>query len=94
MAMFMEITKWLSIVNIILILGLVYVYVKSLAKVKSGFTVGLLIFTFLFLVQNAVCLYFAATMMPYYAAGVESYVLVLTGMQTAAFAVMNYITWK
>ena len=94
MAMFMEITKWLSVVNIILILGLLYVYAKNLQKVKSGFTVGLFIFSLIFLVQNAVCLYFTGTMMPYYVEGVQGYVLALTGLQTAAFAVMNYITWK
>jgi len=92
--MMMEITKWLSVANVLLILGLMYVYFKNFQKVKSGFTIGLLLFTFLFLAQNAVCLYFTATMMPYYAEGVESYVLALTGMQTAAFVVMNYITWK
>ena len=94
MAMLMEATKWLSVANIMLILSLMYIYGKNHQRIRSGFTTGLLLFTFIFLVQNLVGLYFTATMMPYYVEGVEGYALALTVMQTAAFAVMNYITWK
>lgn len=94
MAMLMEIAKYLSMINILLILSLLYVYVKNYSKTKSGFTFGLMLFAFVFLVQNAICLYFSLTMMPYYVVGVESYVLAQSALQTFAFAVMNYITWK
>ena len=90
----MEITKYLSAINVLLVIGLLIVYWKNFRKVKSGFTFGLLLFGIVFLAQNAVCLYFTATMMPYYVEGVQSYVLTLTGMQTVAFAIMNYVTWK
>ena len=78
----------------VLILGLLYVYGANLRKVQSLFTGGLFVFAALFLIQNAIALYFSITMMPYYAPGLESYMLVFTLLQTAAFAFMNIITWK
>ncbi len=81
-------------INVLLVAGLLSVYADSFRKTRSLFTVGLLLFAVLFLVQDAVALYFAATMMPLYDPGVEGYVLAFTLLQTAAFAVLNWITWK
>jgi hypothetical protein len=94
MAMFMEISSWLSAINILLVLSLLYVYIRNYAKVKSDFTLGLGLFALLFLVHNAVALYYHLTMMPLYVAGVETYALIFSGLQTAAFLVLNWITWK
>lgn len=84
----------LSGINILLVAGLLYVYVKNFVHIKSSFTVGLILFAALFLIHNVVLFYFSVTMMMYYAEGVESFVLVFTALQSAAFAVMNWITWK
>lgn len=94
MALMMELSKWILVFNLFLVVSLSFVYLKNLVKFKSSFTFGLFIFSFLFLIQNAVLLYFFITMMPYYAAGVEVYAFVFSVVQTVAFLVLNFITWR
>jgi hypothetical protein len=84
----------LTALDLALTLGLLYVYVGALRKVRSMHTVGLIVFAALFLVQNAVALYYYATMMPYFAQGLESYALALAATQAVAFGVLNWITWR
>ena len=81
-------------INIVLVLGLLFVYVRSYAKLRSGFTIGLMVFAALFLIQNAVAFYYYFTMMPYFVEDVQVFALILSVLQTLAFAVMNWITWK
>lgn len=88
------ITTIVAAINIILILGLMYVYVKNLVKIKSGFTLGMVIFAGLFLFHNILVFHFSITMMPLYAESVSSFVLIFTSLQTIAFLVLNWVTWK
>ena len=87
-------TTIVAAINIALILGLLYVYVKNLVKIKSGFTFGLVFFAGLFLFHNVLVFYFSITMMPLYAESVSSFMLVFTLLQTIAFAILNWVTWK
>jgi hypothetical protein len=89
-----ELTKYMTALNVLLILPLVYIYAKNFIKMKSMFSLGLLIFGGLFLMQDLVSLYFLVTMMPYYVAGVELYTFIFTLLQTVAFIVLNLITWR
>jgi hypothetical protein len=81
-------------INVALIIGLLVLYGRIFAKTRSLFTFGLLLFAALFLLQNATILYFALTMMPLYEPGVESFMLSFAVLQTVAFAILNWITWK
>ena len=90
----MTISTILTGVNIMLILSLLYVYISNYSKLKSMFTLGLGIFAVLFLIQNVISFYYFVTMMPYYAASVEGFVFAFSLLQTLAFVVLNYITWK
>lgn len=90
----MNVITSLSLVNIVLVIGLLYVYLKNFIKMRSFFTAGLLVFAALFLVQNVMAFYFMVTMMPYYASAVEPFMVVFTMLQLVAFAVLNYITWR
>ena len=94
MALLMQLTMYLTGLNILLIIGLLYVYGRNLKKFKSLFTLGLFIFAALFLLQNIVSFYYYITMMPLYAQGLEMHVFIFTLLQALAFLVMNYITWK
>ena len=42
----------LGIINVCLMMGLLYSYYRTYKEVKSGFTIGLLYFTSLILIQN------------------------------------------
>ncbi len=90
----MQITTLLTGVNIVLLLALLYVYLGNYMKLKSSFTLGLISFVALFLIQNVVSMYYYVTMMPYFVMAVETHVLILTVLQTAAFSVFNYLTYK
>ena len=90
----MMVTEVLTVVNVGLLLSLLYVYAKNYAKMKSGFTAGLALFAGLFLLQNLVSLFFLVTMMPYFVDEVEAIMPVMTVLQTLAFIVMNWLTWK
>lgn len=94
MAILMTLTTWLAGINVVLLLSILFVYYKSLVKLKSGFTLGLALFAALFLLQNAVSFYYFTTMMPYFVDAVETHVFILTILQTLAFLVLNWITWK
>ena len=94
MTLLMSITLALNFVSIISLLGLIYVYYKNLKNIKSKFTIGLMIFAALFLLQNVVAFYFHITMMEYYTPKFEAYECVFTILQSIAFLVLVIITWE
>lgn len=89
-----QLTALFAAINVALISALLYVYLRNLIKLRSGFTFGLLLFAALFWLHNAFALYFSITMMPLYAAGVGPYMLIFMALQTVAFGILNYVTWK
>ena len=94
MAMLMSFTTILASISTLLLAGLLYVYIKNLKNIKSKFTIGLLVFALLFLLQNLVSLYYYLTMMEYYSPEVEVHVFILTLLQTIAFLILLKITWE
>ena len=94
MAMLMNLTTILTALSALILAALLHVYIKNLRKIKSNFTLGLLIFALLFLIQNIVSLYFYLTMMDYYVPAVELHVFIFTLLQTIGFAVLLKLTWE
>jgi len=90
----MNITTVLTVISTLALFGLLYIYAKNLKSIKSKFTLGLLIFAVLFLLQNLVSLYFYFTMIEYFVPQVEVHVLILTLLQTIAFLILMKITWE
>lgn len=94
MAMLMTLTTILTALSSLILAALLHVYIKNLRKIKSSFTIGLMIFAILFLLQNIVSLYFYITMMDYYVPKVELHVFIFTLLQTIGFAVLLKLTWE
>ena len=94
MAMLMNITTILAIVSVTALGMLLHIYIKNLRKIRSKFTIGLLVFALLFLLQNLVSIYYYLTMMKYYSPEVEVHVFILTLLQTIAFLILLKITWE
>ena len=90
----MKATFVLTSINIFLLLALGYVYGRNWFKMKSSFTLGLLLFTIVFLIQDLTSFYFYVVNMPYFVEMVSLHVLILTTLQTIAFIVLNIISWK
>ena len=92
MAMIMNITTTLTAISILALSCLIHVYIQNLKKIKSKFTIGLLVFALLFLIQNLISLYYYLTMMDYYSPEVEVHVFILTLLQTIGFLILLKIT--
>jgi hypothetical protein len=90
----MKATFVLTVVNIVLLLALAYVYGRNWQKIRSTFSAGLLLFTLAFLAQYLVSFYFYMTEMSFFVDMVSMHVFVLTVLQTIAFAILNGISWS
>ena len=84
----------LTVLSLLALFGLLFVYYKNLRQIKSKFTIGLFVFAFLFLIQNAISLYYYFTMMEYYVPEVETHVFILSLLQAAGFLVLLKISWE
>ncbi|MBS3081966.1 hypothetical protein J4416_03490 [Candidatus Pacearchaeota archaeon] len=87
-----QVTFWFAIVNVILLLYLAVVHVRMAHSIKSSFTIGLLLFVFVFLIHNVLVAYFYLKMMNLYSPGTEIPVLVITLIETFAFSIFSWIT--
>lgn len=93
MAMMMQMTWGLEMVNVIILLAVLYVYVQNYRALKARFVLGLIFFAFLLLMENIVSLYFNYTMMLSFSP-VESELLYIKTLQTLALGFLAYVTWK
>ena len=83
-----QVAAFFSSINVLLLIGLIWIYASNFRKVRAQFTAGLFFFAALFLVQNLISLYSFLTMFMYYAAGVTGIVLAITVVQTAGLGVI------
>ena len=84
----------LSGLNVAILSSLIYVYAKNYQTLNSKFSLGLLIFASILLVENALAFYFNWTMMGLYAEKVAQQGLILRGLETASLIILGYITWR
>ena len=87
-----DVSAFFSFVNVLLLLGLMWVYGNAYRRIRAQFTAGLLFFTALFLVQNLLALYSFLAMFMYYAADVGGFVLAYTIVQTAGLIVLLWLS--
>ncbi len=90
-----------GIANICLLLALLYVYLKNYRKLKSKFTMGLLVFVSLLLLQNIVSTLFLSLnivlCMGYHGFDVDRPQFPLSSIniiQLIALSILLYITWE
>ncbi|MGA3405714.1 MAG: hypothetical protein ABSD49_08290 [Candidatus Bathyarchaeia archaeon] len=89
-----EVSALFSFVNVLLLLGLIWVYGNGFRKIRAQFTAGLLFFAGLFLVQNLLALYSFLAMFMYYATDVGGFVLAYTIVQTAGLVVLLWLSLR
>lgn len=90
MGALMNASMIVSGVNTLLLFVLVFVYGRSMVRMPTRFTLGLLLFAGLLLVQNLVTLYYAVTMMPLFVAGLEGFLFAYQILQVIAFSALTY----
>ncbi len=81
-----------SFINVVLLLALIAVYYDSFRKIKAQFTVGLIFFAAIFLVQNLLALYSYLAMFMYYADAVAGIVLAITIAQTVGLVTLLWLS--
>lgn len=94
MEMAFEASIGLQAVNIVLLLALISVYVMSLRKLKSSFTIGLLIFASFLLIQNVVGICLEFFYMHSMTENFENYAFAVNMAQTVALASLFWMSWK
>ena len=84
-----------SAISIVVLSGLLLVYAKSFRSIKSTFSVGLVVFAVLFLVQNiaAIALYVSMAAAGY-RLSVAMPMLALNVAELGGFAVLFWISWQ
>jgi len=84
-----------SAISIVVLCGLLIVYAKNFRAIKSTFSVGLVLFAILFLVQNiaAVALYLSMAAANY-PLSVALPLLALNTAELSGFAVLFWISWQ
>ena len=84
-----------SAISIVALSALLLVYAKNFRSIKSTFSVGLVVFAVLFLVQNiaAIALYLSMAASGY-GLSVAMPMLALNIAELGGFAVLFWITWQ
>lgn len=91
MTLLMQITFWLAVINIALLVYLTIAHLRMMRSIKTSFTIGLLLFVLVFLIHNILAAYFYLTMMELYAVGAEIPVFIITLIETIAFSIFVWI---
>jgi hypothetical protein len=84
----------LSGLNIAILGSLIYVYANNYKALNSKFSLGLLIFASILIIENVLAFYFNLTMMGIYAEQVAQQGLILRALETASLTVLGFITWR
>lgn len=92
--MITETSMILSGLNVAILASLIYVYAQNYQKLNSKFSLGLLVFASILLLENILAFYFNWTMMGLYAEKVAQQGLILRSLETVSLAILGYITWR
>ncbi len=78
---------------IVLLVLLLYVYGKNASQIPSKFTLGLLVFALLFLVENVAGIWAYLTMSATTGEEIAVPMLVLNAAEMGALATLVFVTW-
>jgi hypothetical protein len=92
--MITETSLVLSGLNAAILASLIYVYAQNYQKLNSKFSLGLLMFASILLLENLLAFYFNWTMMGLYAEKVAQQGLILRSLETVSLIILGYITLR
>ncbi|AJF59947.1 MAG: hypothetical protein J4224_03050 [Candidatus Diapherotrites archaeon] len=92
--MVVELIVVMEAVNVLLLIFLLKVYVQNYIQMKSGFSLGLILFSLILLLQNVMAGYFHFAMVDYYSVEAMGQSTALTILETVALAVLAWVTWR
>lgn len=93
MSIVMDVSAIVSAANVAILIGLIILYGKTYSSSKAPFTLGLIFFASLLLVQNAIGIYSYVTMAPFFSDAILPYLLAINIAELAGLSVLLKITW-
>lgn len=90
----MEWVVVLEALNVLLLFSLLFVYVQNYRAMKNTFSLGLIFFVVLLLMQNLLAVYFHLAMVEFYSMEAMGHALVLSGAQTLGLGALVFVTWR
>ena len=92
MALMMDLAVAFSSFNILILLGLLYVYARIVWRSKAVYPTGLMIFSLLLLLQNALTVYSYLDMTPFFNGGVLPYLLTISVLEFGGLLALVRVT--
>ena len=92
MAIIMDVSAAVSIANILVIIGLLSIYVRVYSSSRAQFTLGLVFFASLLLIQNAIAVYSYISMAPFFTDAIQPYLLAIHIIELAGLSVLLKIS--
>ncbi len=83
-----------SAVNVLFLLGILYVYLRNFSGLKSKLVFGLMAFACIFMIQNLTAIYVFFQLAASYRADVAVPMLALNVLESGALALFLWLTWR
>jgi hypothetical protein len=93
MAVIMDASAIVSAANVAILIGLIILYGRTYSNSRAQFTLGLIFFASLLLVQNAIGIYSYITMAPFFTDAILPYLLAINIAELAGLSVLLKVTW-
>jgi hypothetical protein len=93
MSLILDAARVAAAVNVLLLVGITSVWIRSYREIRAPMTLGSIVFALFLLAENAVALYFYfnAPAMPPVAVQV---MMVLQILETVGIGALAYVTWQ
>jgi uncharacterized membrane protein YgdD (TMEM256/DUF423 family) len=88
----MDLAAFFASLNVLLLVGLVYVYSRLTLRSKAPFTVGLLLFAGFLLVHNLMTVYSFLSMEPFFGEAVLPYLLAISSLEFVGLLALVRVT--
>ncbi len=92
--MFDQMVLGINGLNVLLTVVLIYIYFKNHKLVKSKMTMGMLFFAVMFLIENALSLYFYNSLLMQGITSITTFHLVVKFFEMIGLLVLLYVTWE
>ena len=93
MSVLMDATALTSIANVSVLIGLLLLYGRTYSSSKAQFTLGLIFFASLLLVENAIGIYAYITMTPFFNETILPYLLAINIAELAGLGTLLKVTF-
>jgi hypothetical protein len=84
----------INVINVLILAMLISVYFKNYRVLKSSHNKGLLIFSLLFLAENAIQIHLGIFNWPYQAVDIIMHIVVVNVLQLLGLLTLLKVTWK